>query len=112
MKLINADTLLTEISNGKYCKYCEVGKLYGCGDCDLYSFRDDNIEKLIDAQPNVNAVTIKHGRWIEHPWNPAEWKYSCSLCGGGIDTERKFCPDCGAMMDGIVLGELDNGGDL
>lgn len=75
----------------------------------------------IDDAPTVDAVPVRHGRWIpvdsysafggdESTWmahgNPIAFYY-CSECKeqtyAGEDGEpllTKYCPDCGALMDG------------
>ena len=50
--------------------------------------------------PTVDAVEVVHGRWVKNGWND----YSCSACevqfiGHGA-FGWKFCPNCGAKMDG------------
>ena len=53
-----------------------------------------------DAQTIV-AVPVRHGRWIwRNKWEPFECKYECSICHDGSDLESKYCPNCGAKMDG------------
>lgn len=51
----------------------------------------------------MNADPTKHGRWIKivHPW------YECSECGERTavvnlngEVVWKYCPNCGARMDG------------
>ena len=57
-----------------------------------WAFRED-IEKL----PIVDAVEVVHGRWriIDFKGN-----VECSECGYTMDLEYKYCPNCGAKMDG------------
>ena len=50
----------------------------------------------------------RHGRWITTELGLWEWKVECSACGNrdhlSGDPEywntRKYCPECGAKMDG------------
>lgn len=66
------------------------------------------VKKILAAAPAVDAVEVKHGRWIEHPhidygggYNGADYK--CSICGFNdvYDIEDyNYCPKCGAKMDG------------
>lgn len=57
----------------------------------------------IDAMPTVDAVPVAHGRWKEDPSGYGFW--ICSACGfvseaSAADMLYKFCPVCGAKMDG------------
>ena len=64
---------------------------------------------IADAIPAVDVAPVVYGRW-EHLGGD-EW--CCSACGFVITTEgswdkptKKYCEDCGAMMDG---GRKDGG---
>ena len=64
----------------------------------------------IDSIPAADVAPVVRGRW-EHLGGD-EW--CCSACGFVITTEgswdkptKKYCEDCGAMMD----GERKDGGD-
>ena len=53
--------------------------------------------------PTVEAVPVKHGRWINSGYACGEYKYVCSVCGG-IEwrtgcRQMKYCMFCGAKMD-------------
>lgn len=55
----------------------------------------------------VDAVPVKHGRWKEDPSGYGFW--ICSACGfvseaSAADMLYKFCPVCGAKMDGKGAG--------
>ena len=70
-----------------------------------------SILRILAEQPDVDAVEVVHGRWNPRPHNRINEYgkvvkycdfYYCSECG----TERpivppyKYCPNCGAKMDG------------
>lgn len=66
----------------------------------------DYFEEIVDCQPTVDAVPVRHGKWIcgnEFHWYTA----SCSRCGYKRTTDIKatnwnlwkYCPMCGARMD-------------
>lgn len=64
--------------------------------------------QYIEALPAADATQVVHGRWAHLGGD--EW--CCSACGFVITTEgswdkptKKYCEDCGAMMD----GGADNG---
>ena len=59
-------------------------------------------EDVLKALPIVDAVPVRHGRWIYHPdWQAdGECGYECSECGMGSDVDYPYCMLCGARMDG------------
>lgn len=64
-------------------------------------------EMVADA-PTVDAVQVRHGKWIRVYSRPGVFKYlgwTCDQCGYPTGEEYapqwfKFCPNCGARMDG------------
>ena len=69
--------------------------------------------KDIEEAPTVDAVEVKHGKWIPHP-TEREWDV-CSACGIGCKRREygydtyfvrgwmteygyPYCPNCGADM--------------
>lgn len=57
----------------------------------------------IDAMPTVDVAPVVHGHWKEDPSGYGFW--ICSACGfvseaSAADMLYKFCPVCGAKMDG------------
>lgn len=60
------------------------------------------VDKVIDAQPSVDAVPVVHGRWKEADDGDGA---VCSVCGEDfcniyLEVERfNHCPNCGALMD-------------
>lgn len=66
----------------------------------------NEIIEIVEEQPTVNAVPVRHGKWIDegqpddffphHAWR-------CSECGEQVleigEPWYKFCPACGARMD-------------
>ena len=65
----------------KQTPYCAVA----CQDFDV-----------IDKQPTINAVPVRYGKWI--PNNP--FTGNCSECGSESNMKDKYCPNCGAKMNG------------
>ena len=60
-------------------------------------------EKVLDAQPTVNAAPERTGTWSEE-YDPNDdpffrKKYRCSACNGwNTYGFPRYCPDCGAKM--------------
>lgn len=58
-------------------------------------------KRVIAEMPAADVAPVVHGRWIwRNKWEPFEFKYECSICHDGSDLESKYCPNCGANMDG------------
>ena len=85
---------------------------------NYYGHADVVFVNDIENAPNVDAVEVVHGRWIERPLdNFRKYEVKCSECGfigiGNYDQylepiDFNYCPNCGAKMDGA--GERkDNG---
>ena len=66
----------------------------------------------IEDTPAADVAPVVHGRWVDRivdeneviqPWME---RYYCSEClEGGNQSWFKFCPNCGAKMDGGNEGE-------
>lgn len=71
----------------------------GWNDC-----RSAFVECIVD-EPAADVAPVVHGNWIpfEHWVHKTYWKgKACSVCNANIGhkTVFKFCPNCGARMDG------------
>ena len=95
-RMIDANACLQDM-----CKRCNIEN-EGChcepADCFIYD--------VIANATTVDAVEVAHGRW----GNPEDCVcYQCSNCGEYSNqhyglTEAiffKYCPQCGAKMDGV-----------
>ena len=68
----------------------------------------DAIEILaeIEFAPTVDAVEVVHGRWEEdkppkhHIFTGVDVIYRCSECNNRFVHDTRYCPNCGAKMDG------------
>lgn len=52
----------------------------------------------INSIPAADVAPVRHGRWIE-----LSRASKCSECGfetGKYEPPRRYCPECGALMDG------------
>ena len=90
MRLIDADALLNRMQEDPLFDLVER---YG-------------VSGVIEAEPTVDAVPVRHGKWIygnDFHWYTA----SCNKCGYQRRTDIKadgwnqwrYCPNCGARMD-------------
>ena len=56
---------------------------------------------MLKALPTVDAVPVKHGRWIRHDYADIVDgyyvpEYECSECRNWAKDDTDFCPNCGA----------------
>lgn len=85
MRLIDADEIKETIRRTKLVKWQKA-----------------IIWALIDMHKTVDAVPVRHGRWIECH-DDSDW-IVCSECGKPFNIidncteEFKYCPNCGARM--------------
>lgn len=68
-----------------------------------------DVKDIINNTPVADVAPIRYGRWIaEENWTPDDYYYTCSICredfymivGTPSDNNYKYCPNCGAKMDG------------
>ena len=66
-------------------------------------YNTNDVLNSIDYQPTADVAEVKHGEWLHLCGD--EW--CCTNCGEVITTEgswekptKKYCPRCGAKMDG------------
>lgn len=65
--------------------------------CDTdYAFDESEILRRMNANA-VDAVPVRHGKWIEYP--TADEMNQCSECGVLRFGDSNYCPNCGARMD-------------
>ena len=65
------------------------------------------IDIYIENMPATDVRPVKHGRWIDHEMferNNCNPCIECAICNTWIGcncfSKTKFCPNCGARMDG------------
>lgn len=64
----------------------------------------DPIAERIKLIPSVDVAPVRHGRWEDYEENT----WQCSECGEQFyledgtpqENEYRYCPNCGARMDG------------
>lgn len=67
--------------------------------------------EAIQAVRTVEAADVApvvHARWIENQYGDGDCYYTCSackcdwttICGSPSENNMKYCPECGAKMDG------------
>ena len=105
-KFIDADSLkaklkkrIIEICNDSYESLSNSTFIYA-----LYEVIDE-IERLqeIPCEIPLYVKVVKHGQWIGV--NPMVDTLMCSECGENIlgeEFKSRYCPNCGAKMDGFI----------
>lgn len=67
------------------------------------------VAKMVELLPAADVVPVVHGEWERSPKQYSYYQYRCSACGcdnyshitrNGVVKVMKFCPNCGAKMDG------------
>ena len=89
MRTIDADALKEGLKE----------KMYG------HPFERTLLSGVVDSEPTIDAVPVRHGRWVSVPHKLAR---VCSVCNRDepykfADTDAdvyNYCPNCGAKMDG------------
>lgn len=96
MRLIDADALDAEM----YHKSFEVDDGRNVWNSGLW-IRYKIFEEAIRDAPTIDAVPVRHGKWITEECLPGV--AVCSNCGHeirGIGCQyTKYCDECGARMD-------------
>ena len=88
---------------------------YKCGDCFhaelceksemLVGFSRDNPAYCGMFLNSADVAQVRHWRWMNANSRPKTYWRRCTACGGlsyfcGIGCSYKYCPNCGAKMDG------------
>ena len=69
----------------------------------------DEAQDLLNKAPTVDVEPVRHGQWETKEyttedsfddWIVIHHEEVCSECGKGQGERSKFCPNCGAKMDG------------
>lgn len=84
-RYIDADDFYKRLSNPPYTIY--NGEMFA-----------EWFEECFKTQPTADVEPVRHGRWEYNQDVILYWV--CSECAYYVQHEYKFCPNCGAKMDG------------
>lgn len=88
-KYIDADKAVEE-AKLSYCKDCNSYNGVRCSACGF-----DDAMTYIEDTSTADVQEVRHGEWIE-----GKTLEKCSVCGKKGFPDWRFCPHCGAKMDG------------
>lgn len=99
--LISRTALLEEIKLQKWHAGEIQNQSYRTGFIASLSILEGKITEI----PVVDAEPVRRGEWTE-PYKNDIWDcYVCSSCGYAQDRTSRYCPECGARMDGELEHE-------
>ena len=92
MRLIDADALIHRLLNTKIVA------------ANLFQYANA-VTNMIGDAPTIEAEPVRHGYWENANGRPKTYIRKCSVCGKeayfcGRGCSYKYCPNCGAKMDG------------
>ena len=94
-RLIDADALMDVIRQHEYRLATRQGSI----DYGMFTL---GIQQAVDEQPTVDAVPVKHGRWVRVETDTEQF-FLCNRCKKREHWESNYCPRCGAKMDEEVV---------
>ena len=104
MRLIDADALLEKFNRNSDIPTA----LFDSDTCKAFLIFC-KVADAIDSLPIIDAEPVRHGRYIGTEYdgyadgNPVFYEWICSECECVFEDEKptyKYCPNCGARMDG------------
>ena len=90
MRLIDADALIEDIKS-----FWDWDSIDGITATTVLKQTMTDISNA----PTIDAVPVRHGKWIDKSGGiEGAWNY-CSVCGERAIELYDYCPNCGAKMD-------------
>lgn len=58
--------------------------------------------RIVESFPAADVVPVRHGRWIWTETGNTDYEqfWICSECKDRMYYQTRYCPDCGARMEG------------
>lgn len=61
----------------------------------------DEVDFIICMMPTIDAVPVVHGEWGQpNRFKDGVGLWRCDQCGEASIRRFRYCPECGAKMDG------------
>lgn len=107
-RLIDADALLKVVED-RYLSACAQAKpnarKNGRGIHYGIAIGMNFVRNVINELPTIDAEPVRHGWWVQGNIRPKSYFRLCSVCKKlayfcGEGCSYKYCPNCGAKMDG------------
>ena len=98
MNLIDKDALIEELKRCASSYYPITSSLI---EGIIAGFRKAIVQ--VEHAPTIEAEPVRRGKWhrtFVDGFNRWHFVYDCSECGIRTETTTKYCPNCGAKMDG------------
>ena len=73
---------------------------------DGFTTMQANAMSEVEFSPAADVAPVVHGRWIEDDTGIMHYCSECHKYNGSTTYMPKYCPNCGALMDGK---DEDNG---
>lgn len=107
MRLIDADEFLLTTKVG-----CALASMCttNVAKKEILKATYEFIKERIGDTPTVDAVLVRHGKWVTGKYNDELSVPCCSECNAFVTLSPyglNYCPNCGAKMDGGDRNELD-----
>lgn len=107
MRLIDADALKKAMDG--YWGTCQRIRKPRNGETAVFL----DVRATVEKQPIIDAVPVRHGKWIDIDEQSYTWKIRCSCCGherSMLSTQGeypKYCEGCGARMEAYEEEEYE-----
>jgi len=103
-KFISVDSVLIGLKTFKEC-YKENEEAFSPGLVEFACNTLDMVEDFVKKSSDVDIVKVIHGRWLPYGFGK---EIMCSVCRCELGDvwEYRYCPNCGAHMDGGKDGKL------
>ena len=98
MRLIDADALVKAIDTITWYSLHSGCLINGAVSEEKALYKAVDIYAAVDNAHTIEDVPVRHGKWKKAKYIEAP-VYVCSECGNREPLPRKFCPECGLMME-------------
>ena len=89
-----------EVPNDYISRYEFVKHLTGVEDGWRHPFQYGELQEEILYFPAADVKPVVHGVWLADDCDQGEIDYYCSFCLMYSPKKYRYCPYCGAKMDG------------